>query len=196
MPAKYFSTFLVMFVLLISNACAPKPVIMQEDSYGCTPPSSTVFTSNKIDINIAQTAFKNMSVGALNIKNYPEVISLMNEAAQNNAVRDYYRCLAKKRDGWNNEQIAWQDGTILFSQTKPTPEQLTKFLRENPFPSSYSKENKNYDDFDLIQAQIQWNTLKKDYEEADEEVWKWEQKNNVKRDGKPATTFEELSLTA
>jgi len=141
MPAKYFSILLVMFVLLISNACAPKPVIMQEDSYGCMPPSSTVFTSNKIDINLAQVVFKNMSVGELNVKNYPEVISLMNEAAQNNAVRDFYRCLAKKRDGWNDEQLAWQDKMIFFSQAKPTPtpEQLTIFLKENPFPTSHSK---------------------------------------------------------
>ena len=182
-----------MFVLLISNACAPKPVKTQEDKYGCDPPPTTVFTSNKIDITFAETAFQNMSLGQLSLKNYPEVISLMNEAAQNNLLRDYLRCKAKFRDGWNNEQLAWQDGIILLSQAEPTPEQLAKFLKENPFPISHSKETIHYNDFDLIQAQIQWNTLKKDYEDADDEVWKWEQANDLKRDGIPVSSLEELN---
>jgi len=149
-PVKYISIILLTCVLLINNACAPKLSIVQEDSYGCVPPPSSVFTSNKIDINIAETIFKNISVGSLNVKNYPEVISLINEAAQNNAVRDFYRCLAKKRDGWKDEQLAWQDGMIFFSQSNPTPEDLAKFLKENPFPISFHKEGLHSIDKDIL----------------------------------------------
>jgi hypothetical protein len=150
MPVKYIPIFLLTCVLSINNACAPKLSIVQEDSYGCILPPSSVFTSNKIDINIAETIFKNISVGSLSVKDYPEVISLMNEAAQNNAVRNFYRCLAKKRDGWNDEQLAWQDGMIFFSQSNPTPEELAKFLKENPFPISFQKEGLHPIDKDTL----------------------------------------------
>jgi hypothetical protein len=51
----------------------------------------------------------------------PKIISFANEYTQNNLVRDYIRCLAKNRDGWDQERVAWLDQMNVFIGANPTP---------------------------------------------------------------------------
>jgi hypothetical protein len=102
MTARHFFMVCLLTLYLSTSGCAPEQVIPKEDKYGCTPPPTGVFTSAGVDISFAEIAYRDIAVRNLNLETNPKIISLANEYAQNNFVRDYMRCLAKNRDGLND----------------------------------------------------------------------------------------------
>ena len=118
--------FILLVFCMLAFGCAPKPVITKEDRYGCKEPPPTIFTSAGIDVSFGSILFRELSLGNVNIKTDPEIISQATELTQHLIVRDYIRCLAMHRDHYDQEQIIYLDTMNSFLQTKPKPEEFIK----------------------------------------------------------------------
>ena len=121
-------------LILAVQGCGPKPITSSSQDSGCTAPPADVFTQTGIDLEFAQSTFGKVVTGDLSVTTNPEVVSLASQAASDERMRTYLRCLAIKEQGYTQEQAAFLDLQAAFLATNPTPEQLMQWQQENPFP--------------------------------------------------------------
>lgn len=139
MCKKFCLTLLLFLLVLFFQNCAPKPVPLTKDDYKCPETPSGFFTASGVDISIANLEFKDFGLGKLDIKSNPEVISKYSEALQYESFILQSKCLAIKRDGWSDEQVAWLERLMRFFSLKPSPEEALKWRDKDPFPKNPAK---------------------------------------------------------
>lgn len=152
---KHFLIFLVLLAL-IYQGCAPKRQIGNLDQYGC-PEQPDVFTSNGLDVEIAKFDFGKIVSGGINIKDDPKIFSLASQIIRNAQYRDTFRCLAKHRDNFSDEQVAYFDRLTAFMATNPppTPEQFLLWQEKNPFPSKDEGNKKDKNEINKLEQNEQ-----------------------------------------
>jgi hypothetical protein len=122
---------------IIILGCEPKPVISPpptQDTFGCVAPPPSVFTQAGVDITWAKSNFGKVVIGDLSIKTDPKVITLVSQAASDFQITSYLECLARNRDHYNNDQIAYLHMFNAFVSTKPTADQLATWQKDHPYP--------------------------------------------------------------
>jgi hypothetical protein len=126
-----------MVSLLTLVACGPHVVkndpITSED-YGCKPPPRDVFTQTGVDIQFAQSTFGKVITGDVSVKTDPKVISLVSQAASDDRLRSYLRCLAINRDKYSQAQAAYLEMAYAFAQSKPTADQWLEWRKDKSVP--------------------------------------------------------------
>jgi len=167
-------SFLVLlaFILLSDFGCAfiksgapPKKHGYGEiDKYGCQEPPPDLFTSSDLDLDFAQSTFGKIVTGEIKVQTQPEVLSLASKAVQEARIRDYLRCLAIKRDGYNLEQAAYLDRFNAFMAINPSATEFIEWQKNNPFPKSSSSDSIK-EQLDLLRKQLIPRSLSSDQRE-------------------------------
>jgi hypothetical protein len=133
---KNVAKLVILAVTVCLVGCiGPKPVKQGNDQYGCPIPPPAVFTKAGVDLNFAQSTFKNLVIGTIDIKTHPEVVTIASQASLDGQISEYIRCLALRRDGYSPEQALYLQDMFNFMATKPTADQYLQWKRENKFPS-------------------------------------------------------------
>lgn len=136
----YCQIIFLLCIFLFTTYCVPKPITTNSPSlYGCNEPNPDVFLSAGVDLQFAKSTFNRIITGDIDIKTYPNVISLASKAVIDERIRSYLRCLSIRRDGFTLEQAAYFDDLAAFMKTDPSPEQFLKWKEGNIFPNSNSK---------------------------------------------------------
>lgn len=122
------------FLILIVVGCRPKGVIPTPTV--CDVPTPNVFTAAGVDVQFANTTFKQLVIGGINVRTNPTVITLASQAARDAEIKTYLRCLSLKRDGFTHEQVLHVDMLNSFMATSPPPtsEQFIEWQKTNQFP--------------------------------------------------------------
>lgn len=123
-------------LLLLAVGCAPTAVVGGLDPYGCERPPADVFTAAGVDVRFAESTFSKIVTGSLEVSSEPQVVSLLSQAASDERVMDYLRCLALRRDKYTPEQVVYITTLKEFAKTRPTPEAFIAWQKENRFPGS------------------------------------------------------------
>ena len=128
---------IIVATLMLLAACATKQVVAPPPVIeGCSQPPPDVFTQVGIDATFAQSTYRQVVAGTINVNMQPKVVSLLSQAVTDTRVKDYLRCLAIKRDRYTPEQMAYLESLNSFVATKPSAEQFIQWQREHPFPGS------------------------------------------------------------
>lgn len=131
---------LLALIVFFAACLPPKSVdLPPPDAYGCQPPPPDVFTKADVDLDVAKSTFRDLVVGAVDVKAKPEVVSLASKAVTDRRIRDHLRCLAIKESGYSLEQAAYLDVFADFMSTEPNPDQVLEWQRTNPFPGKLPK---------------------------------------------------------
>ncbi len=102
----------------------------------CDEPAAYVFTAAGIDARFAKSTFGQIVTGDIDIKSDPRVISLASQAATDERIRAYLRCLAIHRDHYTHAQTAYFESLSGFLTTKPSAAQFIEWQSANPFPAA------------------------------------------------------------
>lgn len=127
--------YVLLFVILLFQSCAPQ--IVHTPTSGddeCQPPPPDVFVAAGVDLKFAQTIFKRIVLGGIDIKTNPKVFTLASRAVIDERIREYIRCLAIKKEGFTHAQAAYLERLYAFMRTNPTPEQFIEWQKIDPFP--------------------------------------------------------------
>lgn len=145
----YFIPFIVIFF-----ACAPTAQVNRNVPKVCDQLPPDVFTSAGINIDITGQYAEIVS-GKININTNPTVVSLASKAAADARIRDHLRCLAKHRDGYSDDQVAYHDILTAFMATNPKPAELIEWQKSNKFPTKKdSSVNSNFN-LDALPSKLQ-----------------------------------------
>lgn len=104
---------------LLLQAC-PKPVPPVNpvlDQFGCPLPPPDVFRQTGVDASFAQSTYGKVIVGTIDVKTYPQVVTLLSQAVSDSRMRDYLRCLAIGGDKFTPEQAAYLERFNSFVGT-------------------------------------------------------------------------------
>ncbi|MCH8010939.1 MAG: hypothetical protein IIA61_03165 [Candidatus Marinimicrobia bacterium] len=148
---KGIFAFLLICILLLDLGCAiiksgspPKTHGYGDiDQYGCQEPPPDVFTSAGLDADFASSTFGKIVTGEIKVQTKPEVLDLASKAVHEVRIRDYLRCLAIKRDGYNLEQAAYLELFNAFMATNPSATEFIEWQQNNPFPITGLKQIEN-----------------------------------------------------
>jgi hypothetical protein len=130
-----FANYWIVTVTVLCG-CASSEKMPLADKFGCQPPTPTIFKKAGIDFHFAQSTFKNVVLGDIDVKAKPEIVNLASQAATDATITEYIRCLSVQRDHYTAAQSMYLQTFLTFMQTKPTPDQFIVFQRENKFPDS------------------------------------------------------------
>ena len=139
MSKKQYIVILFFLPALLYQGCAATQVASEKDEFDCPKPPTGIFTATGVDFSLANSVFNKLALGELSIKTKPEVVSKFSELLQYESFIQWSRCLATKRDGWNDEQLAWQERLMRFFLRKPSPEEALKWMEKDPFPKGSAK---------------------------------------------------------
>lgn len=142
--------FLFCVSLLLSTGCTHSykeiPAKSIEDI--CSPPSPTTFDQAGISLSFAQSTWKDFILGDISIESNPQIVTLTSQSVKDEQIRNYLGCLAIHRDGYNNEQVEYQNRFMDFMATNPSTSEFIEYRKLNPFPDSdivsYSKNPKQF----------------------------------------------------
>ncbi len=100
----------------------------------CGDPPITSFTQTIFDGDVGLTVTE-VAKGGVRVSTKPEVIQLLSQAANDEHLRSYLRCVAMNRDGFSIEQAFYLEEMYLFASTKPKPAEFESWHEKHPFPS-------------------------------------------------------------
>jgi hypothetical protein len=102
---------------------------------GCVRPPPDVFKSVGIDVKFAQSTFKKLTLGEIDVKSDPKVLSLASQAMTDLRIQDYLKCLAIHRDKYTQEEAQYYYQLLgAFMSTRPSPDQFIEWQKKNPAP--------------------------------------------------------------
>lgn len=145
-------------VALVSSCAqeAPPARPQQSDEYGCIPPEPGTFTKLGIDASLAKLQYRQLAVGALNVKTDPQVVDLLTKAARDASVRSYLRCTAIKQQGYNQEQAPYLDRMNAFMATSPSADEFIHWQQSNPFPRTIKISRREVTACDHLSVTAEW----------------------------------------
>jgi hypothetical protein len=84
---------------------------------------------------------------------------------------------------------------FIGANPPPSPSQIQEWQRDHFFPVKTKSNAQDYQSskLEVVEVQRHWVALRKEFEMVDDEIFDFEQSQKIKRDGKTATTFEELN---
>jgi hypothetical protein len=138
---------LLLAELILLSACSltqstSEQVSPQVDRFGCTMPPAVV-ALNPQGLILEGVSIKDVAIGKIDYHSAPELKVLLEKNASNSMVAEYLVCGAIKRgevDSNKPEQIDHLRKFLHFMGTGPTPENMSQWHKENPFPSGSDKQ--------------------------------------------------------
>lgn len=115
-----------------------EPLPPQYDKWGCLMPPQVVALNNQ-GLNIEAISFRDFAIGKVDYKSTPDLRTLLEKEAVNSLVAEYLLCNAKARgdiDKNNQEQIQYLRNFFHFIESRPTPDQISDYPKQHPFPAS------------------------------------------------------------
>src|SRR5262245_19615539 len=126
--------FALTALLAISFSGCATPINSPGPHYGCTQPPTNTFSGASLDLKLASDSVAAVGRGQIDVSSKPAVLTTISQAAQDDQVRSYLRCLSMRRDGYDARQAVYLDRLLLFVQTKPTAQDFLAWQAGNPFP--------------------------------------------------------------
>lgn len=138
--ADVFSVSIICMGFAFGVGCNPKPITPPPpDMWGCQSPPADVFVKTGVQLRFTQSTFSKVATGTFGLDVTPEVISLASQAATDERIYNYVRCLAIRRDGFTNEQATYLDLLRGFIISKPNADQYIQWTSANKFPGELPK---------------------------------------------------------
>lgn len=100
-----------------------------------------VIALNSQGFNLEAISFKDFAIGKMDYRSNPDLRILLEKDAQNSLVAEYLLCSAKARgdiDKSNSEQIQYLRNFFHFIESRPTPDQISDYPKQHPFPASFA----------------------------------------------------------
>lgn len=123
---------------LLLSACHtiinPPPPTSAFDQWGCRVPANAVIASTAGSLELASVSYRDVSVKGVKVANDPKLQSLLSDAARDASARDYLRCLAKRRDGFSNEEVLYIDRVNSCLMAKSCADNFVEWQKSNPPP--------------------------------------------------------------
>lgn len=137
---RLMALYLTMAFLYGCSASHPpvESIPPQYDKWGCQMPAQ-VIALNSQGFNLEAISFKDFAIGKMDYRSNPDLRILLEKEAQNSLVAEYLLCSAKARgdiDKSNSEQIQYLRNFFHFIQSRPTPDQISDYPKQHPFPVS------------------------------------------------------------
>lgn len=98
-----------------------------------------VVALNNQGLNLEAISFRDFAIGKVDYKSTPDLRTLLEKEAVNSLVAEYLLCNAKARgdiDKNNQEQIQYLRNFFHFIESRPTPDQISDYPKQHPFPVS------------------------------------------------------------
>ena len=109
---------------------------------GCSRPPESVGV-NPNDLKLTLGKFKDfITLPSIEYKNDPKIVEILQKQDVRALISDYLVCVAKARqdiDPKDYEQVAYVRMWANFMSSDPTPEQISKWAEQHPFPKKQSK---------------------------------------------------------
>lgn len=135
---NYRTLLLLLVVLNFTIACVSTQRSGKDKDCGKAPIESIVINGVEVKLE-AIDLFEKVKGGKIEASTTKEFHQIISEAAKEELVYTYLRCLALHRDNYTHVQVAWYDALTKYEKRNPTAEQFSAYLEKHPFPSDFSK---------------------------------------------------------
>jgi hypothetical protein len=112
----------------------------QYDKWDCLMPPQVIALNNQ-GLNLEAISFRDFAIGKIDYKSNPDLRTLLEKEAVNSLVAEYLLCNAKARgdiDKNKPEQIQYLRNFFHFIESRPTPDQISNYPKQHPFPVSFA----------------------------------------------------------